>query len=159
MVASDEQPSEHQQPSAGKANRPDPTQVRVHVGASRRQEDAEEGAHRMLQRDAPVRAFPSSIFQDKNRGDIGKSQPKWTTSMMETPGARAGVARVAALGVQRGDGGGGHGAGEADRHQHRVDLQQPAAPPEREGGGGHGVDEDPAPHGRELVRAVQARCI
>jgi hypothetical protein len=27
---------------------------------------------------APGQAFPSSIFRDKNRCDIGKSQPKWT---------------------------------------------------------------------------------
>jgi hypothetical protein len=26
----------------------------------------------------PVRAFPSSIFRDKNRCDVGKSQPQWT---------------------------------------------------------------------------------
>jgi hypothetical protein len=37
--------------------------------------------------DAQPGACPSSIFLDKNRGDIGKSQPKWTASTMETPGA------------------------------------------------------------------------
>jgi hypothetical protein len=36
----------------------------------------------------PVQAFPPSIFIDKNRRDIGKSQSKWTASKMETPGAR-----------------------------------------------------------------------
>jgi hypothetical protein len=35
----------------------------------------------------PARAFPSSIFCDKNRRDIGKSQSKWTASKMETPGS------------------------------------------------------------------------
>jgi hypothetical protein len=28
----------------------------------------------------PVQAFPSSIFRDKNRRDIGKSQSKWTAN-------------------------------------------------------------------------------
>jgi hypothetical protein len=32
----------------------------------------------------PVRAFPSSIFLDKNRRDIGESQSTWTDSKMET---------------------------------------------------------------------------
>jgi hypothetical protein len=34
----------------------------------------------------PARAFPSSICRDKNRRDVGKSQPTWTASKMETPG-------------------------------------------------------------------------
>jgi hypothetical protein len=38
----------------------------------------------------PVRAFPPSIFIDKNRTwcNIDKSQSKWTASKMKTPGAR-----------------------------------------------------------------------
>jgi hypothetical protein len=40
-----------------------------------------------LRRDLPG-AFPSSIFRDKNRGDIGKSQSKWTSSKMERPRSR-----------------------------------------------------------------------
>jgi hypothetical protein len=36
---------------------------------------------------APARAFPSSIFRDKNRRGIGESQSKWTDSKMETPGS------------------------------------------------------------------------
>jgi hypothetical protein len=35
----------------------------------------------------PAPAFPSSIFRDKNRRDVGKSQPKRTASKMETPGS------------------------------------------------------------------------
>eukprot|EP01047_Picozoa_sp_COSAG01_P021015 COSAG01_NODE_1206_length_11242_cov_29.405905_8_plen_188_part_00 len=37
----------------------------------------------------PARPFPSSIFRDKNRRDIGKSQPTWTDPKMETAGAPA----------------------------------------------------------------------
>jgi hypothetical protein len=36
----------------------------------------------------PARPFPSSIFLDKNRRDIGKSQPIWTDSNMETAGSQ-----------------------------------------------------------------------
>eukprot|EP01047_Picozoa_sp_COSAG01_P014253 COSAG01_NODE_690_length_14219_cov_19.783144_18_plen_213_part_00 len=36
---------------------------------------------------APARPFPSSIFRDKNRRDIGKSQSIWTDSKMETAGS------------------------------------------------------------------------
>eukprot|EP01047_Picozoa_sp_COSAG01_P099683 COSAG01_NODE_29655_length_632_cov_34.425891_1_plen_70_part_10 len=32
--------------------------------------------------------FPSSVFLDKNRRDIGKSQSIWTASKMETVGSR-----------------------------------------------------------------------
>jgi hypothetical protein len=35
----------------------------------------------------PARPFPSSIFLDKNRRDIGKSQSIWTDSKMETSGS------------------------------------------------------------------------
>eukprot|EP01047_Picozoa_sp_COSAG01_P031339 COSAG01_NODE_2222_length_8137_cov_49.268972_1_plen_197_part_00 len=43
-----------------------------------------------LGRVLPGRFHPQ--FRDKNRRDIGKSQPKWTASKMETPGSRrAGV--------------------------------------------------------------------
>jgi hypothetical protein len=38
----------------------------------------------------PARPFPSSIFLDKNRRDIGKSQSIWTDSKMETAGSRRG---------------------------------------------------------------------
>jgi hypothetical protein len=36
---------------------------------------------------SPARPFPSSIFLDKNRRDIGKSQSIWTDSKMETAGS------------------------------------------------------------------------
>jgi hypothetical protein len=35
----------------------------------------------------PARACPSSVFLDKNRRDIGKSQSIWTNSKMGTPGS------------------------------------------------------------------------
>jgi hypothetical protein len=35
----------------------------------------------------PARPFPSSIFLDKNRRDIGKSQSIWSDSKMETAGS------------------------------------------------------------------------
>jgi hypothetical protein len=38
----------------------------------------------------PGRAFPSSISNDKNRRDIGKSQSKWTAFKIETPRSRDG---------------------------------------------------------------------
>jgi hypothetical protein len=38
-------------------------------------------------RRAPAVASPSSVFRDKNRGDIGKSQSMWTDSKMGTAGA------------------------------------------------------------------------
>eukprot|EP01047_Picozoa_sp_COSAG01_P079316 COSAG01_NODE_14998_length_1386_cov_11.425796_2_plen_101_part_01 len=44
---------------------------------------------------APARPFPLSIFRDKNRRDIGKSQSTWTDSKMET--ASAHPASVSAL--------------------------------------------------------------
>jgi hypothetical protein len=37
----------------------------------------------------PARPFPSSVFLDKNRRDIGKSQSIWTDFKMETAGSRA----------------------------------------------------------------------
>eukprot|EP01047_Picozoa_sp_COSAG01_P024983 COSAG01_NODE_1561_length_9917_cov_5.742514_12_plen_175_part_00 len=37
---------------------------------------------------APARPFPSSIFRDKNRRDIGKSQSMWTDSKTETAGSQ-----------------------------------------------------------------------
>ena len=42
-----------------------------------------QGSSRTL----PAQPFPSSIFLDKNRRGIGKSQSKWTASTMETPGS------------------------------------------------------------------------
>jgi hypothetical protein len=36
----------------------------------------------------PARPFPSSVFLDKNRRDIGKSQSMCTDSKMETAGSR-----------------------------------------------------------------------
>jgi hypothetical protein len=39
-------------------------------------------------RHRPARPFPSSIFLDKNRRDIGKCQSIWTDSKMETAGSR-----------------------------------------------------------------------
>jgi hypothetical protein len=42
---------------------------------------------------APARPFPSSIFLDKNRRDIGKSQSIWTDSKMETAGSHRRAAR------------------------------------------------------------------
>jgi hypothetical protein len=36
----------------------------------------------------PARAFHTSIFRNKNRRDIGKSQSKWTNSKIETPRSR-----------------------------------------------------------------------
>jgi hypothetical protein len=50
---------------------------------------------------SPARAFPYPQFRDKNRRDIGKSQPKWTASKMEAAwfataaGAAAGGAAAA----------------------------------------------------------------
>jgi hypothetical protein len=35
----------------------------------------------------PARPFPSSIFLDRNRRDIGKSQSIWTASRMVTAGS------------------------------------------------------------------------
>jgi hypothetical protein len=42
----------------------------------------------------PARPFPSSIFLDKNRRDIGKSQSIWTDSKMETAGSRGVAVRA-----------------------------------------------------------------
>ena len=36
-------------------------------------------------RHRPARAFPPSTFRGKNRCGIGKSQPKWTASKLDTP--------------------------------------------------------------------------
>jgi hypothetical protein len=50
----------------------------------------------------PARPFPSSIFPDKNRRDIGKSQSTWTDSKMETGGSRVcddGLASAASEGA------------------------------------------------------------
>jgi hypothetical protein len=44
----------------------------------------------------PARPFPSSIFLDKNRRDIGKSQSIWTDSKMETAGSRSSHSSAAA---------------------------------------------------------------
>jgi hypothetical protein len=38
--------------------------------------------------DDPARPFPPSIFLDKNRRDISKSQSIWTDSKMETAGSQ-----------------------------------------------------------------------
>jgi hypothetical protein len=52
--------------------------------AGRRAQRAHQRLRAVLE---PARPFPSSIFRDKNRGGIGKSQPRWTACKMETPGA------------------------------------------------------------------------
>jgi hypothetical protein len=41
----------------------------------------------MLSGHLPARPFPSSIFLDKNRRDIGKYQSIWTDSKVETAGS------------------------------------------------------------------------
>jgi hypothetical protein len=38
----------------------------------------------------PAAPFPPSIFLDKNRRDVGKSQSIWTDSKMETAGSQLG---------------------------------------------------------------------
>jgi hypothetical protein len=46
---------------------------------------------------SPARPFPSSIFLDKNRRDIGKSQSIYTDSKTETAGSRRRAARCCAM--------------------------------------------------------------
>jgi hypothetical protein len=48
--------------------------------------NARGGLHLRLPPLQPARPFPSAIFRDKNRRDIGKSQSIWTDSKMETAG-------------------------------------------------------------------------
>jgi hypothetical protein len=57
-----------------------PAPVGTHVGA---QPHAHLGDALLLEllELAPARPFPSSIFLDKNRRDIGKSQSMWTDSI------------------------------------------------------------------------------
>jgi hypothetical protein len=43
---------------------------------------------RRVQLTPPARPLPSSIFLDKNRRDLGKSQSIWTASKMEAPGSQ-----------------------------------------------------------------------
>jgi hypothetical protein len=49
----------------------------------------------------PARAFPPSIFRDKHRCDLGKSQSQWTASKMETAGALRREHYVGPLGAHR----------------------------------------------------------
>jgi hypothetical protein len=80
-------------PRGGGAPEPE-LQLRVarhlHVPAAAGLADADAGRQRCAIRPAvphPARPFPSSIFLDKNRRDIGKYQSIWTDSKMETAGS------------------------------------------------------------------------
>jgi hypothetical protein len=75
-------------PRGGGAPEPE-LQLRVarhlHVPAAAGLADADAGRQRCAIRPAvphPARPFPSSIFLDKNRRDIGKYQSIWTDSKM-----------------------------------------------------------------------------
>eukprot|EP01047_Picozoa_sp_COSAG01_P059580 COSAG01_NODE_7174_length_3319_cov_2.270807_2_plen_334_part_00 len=66
----------------------------------------------------PARPFPSSMFLDKNRRDIGKSQSIWTDFKMETAGSRAAAEACHRRPLRR-----------SCRPSHRRDPSEPATQP------------------------------